>query len=438
MTGPSPETGASGQPALVSAVPAGLVDAGAAALATFGIGLVAARLLAPNAFAVYALFFALFTAVMVISTQLAFVPAEVRVIERPVDERLAWLPATLRAGWAPALLGSLVTPVTLLALPHDADRSVVTPLLVTALAAGVVSPVQDHVRRMLHAGGRSWAAAGVSAVQLTVTALGLLVLGLAPVSPGWVPFGALVAANLASAGYGIVAARRSTSPLPQPPDLRLSRLVSSGRWLLAVGLIPNGGAFVAGVLVAHLASAEALGHAEVARVVSRPIPVVAVALASVLGPRLMQAVTLGDRPGARRLERMFLGTLVLAALGYGAWVAVDWVGNPMAAILPSAYIVAGLVPAVVVGVTLNQFAVDLRLELTAGREEKRLARIEGVSGIVRMAAASTAAVTAEFAIPLAYAAMGIVRAVGFRRAAGRHLWSRDPVTPAAAPGSLVP
>lgn len=427
------------QPSLASAVPAGLADAGAAALATFAMGLAAARLMVPEAFAVYALAFSLFSAIMVISTQLAFQPAEVRVVERPVDQRLGLLPASLRAGVLPALLGSLLTPLTLAVLPGDADDSVVLPVLATALLAGVISPVQDHIRRMLHAGGRSWDAARVSGVQLVVAVAGIAGLWAAPISPGWVPFGALVIANVASSAVGVVLARRhAEDTMEHADDLQLSALVRSGRWLLVVGLVPNLGAFVAGALVAHLASAEALGHAEVARVVARPIPVVSVALAAVLGPRLMRAASRLDRPAALSLERTYLRILAAATVGYAAIVSIDWWGNPMAQLLPSAYVVSGLVPAMLAGVALNQLAVDRRLELTAAMQERRLAGIEGFSGVMRMLAAASATVTAEFALPISYATMGVIRAAGFRIAAARHLWSSAREAPPAASETLVP
>jgi O-antigen/teichoic acid export membrane protein len=208
--------------------------------------------------------------------------------------------------------------------------------------------------------------------------------------------------------------------------------------LLVVGLFPNMGAFVAAALVAHLASAEALGHAEVARVVARPIPVVAMALASVLGPRLMAAAAKRDLTGARHLERVYLGVLAGASLAYVALVVVDWPGNPMALILPEAYVVSWLVPAILVAMVLNQLAVDRRLELTAAGQERRLAVLETLSGGVRMLAAATAAVTGEFAIPLSYASMGIVRALGFRFAAIRHVWSGAEPSESRTGRTLVP
>src|SRR5690606_5281466 len=133
------------------------------------------------------------------------------------------------------------------------------PLTVTTAICTFLSPVQDHLRRMLHIGERSWLATAISVIQVAMTALAVVVAVRLEVPAAWIPFGALAVANLVSLAVG--GAMLGLSARSEPPDapaLQLSALVSSGKWLLVGGLLGPAIFFVASGLVTHLAGAEGL------------------------------------------------------------------------------------------------------------------------------------------------------------------------------------
>src|SRR5215210_6370062 len=116
---------------------------------------------------------------------------------------------------------------------------------------------------------------------------GIWVLTSAGADVWWIPFGALAFANVLSLTFGLVAAGRMTKPVQSPVSFR--SVMRSGRWLLLVGLLPTGSAFLAAVLVSRFSSTETLGYAEAARVLGQPILVLALGISASLGPRSMEA-----------------------------------------------------------------------------------------------------------------------------------------------------
>ena len=172
-----------------------LADTALASLATFAVSLIAIRYLRPTELGAYAVAFQAFLIAAVVPTQLLFIPAEVAVLDMRRPNRLAALSSTLRAG-APAAVvaatGAAALAAGSIALTGE---TAVLGLAVSMAAAAMLSPLQDHVRRMLHQAAQSWWAALVSLVQFAVAVGGVISLLAADVGTLVVPFTALTAAN---------------------------------------------------------------------------------------------------------------------------------------------------------------------------------------------------------------------------------------------------
>ena len=380
------------------AAPAGLVDAACASLATFGVGLYAARTLAPATLGVYALFFSAFVAASVVPTHLAFVPAQVRSLQHPAARRTRLLVPSLRAAALPLFLSAIVAAVAPVAVTAGAGASTLVPLTVTAGLCTAVSPVQDQVRRMLHAAERSWSAAAVSGVQLSSVVLGVPVLAATGVAGTWVPFGVLSFANSVSLFAGIAMAHAGSRET-QSVRLDAAELFRSGRWLTLGAAVPWGANFLAGAVVAQLAGAAALGYAEAARVASQPLLVLSTGLNTVIAPRLMAAAARGARDEVSRLRRPFTLLLFVAAGGYLLAFGWEWTLNPIARLLPLAYAVPGLLGLSIVAQLLAGHWMPYGAEMIGMRQERRLVRVAAMSSVCHCLVATLAWAIGPFAKP---------------------------------------
>lgn len=398
---------------------AGLFDAGLASLATFAVGIYAVRTLDPTILGAYALVYQAIFLVGIVPANLVFVPVEIAVVADPVVDRLDHLRRSLVLGAAPAVLSGLATAAWVLVAPPEAPRGPVVALTLTGIGTAILSPVQDHVRRMLHSGGRSWSAAWVSSFQLAIAVAALLALRALAVPHAWIPFGALGLANLVSLLVGIARAEAGRRGRQSGAPLRFRELVRSGRWLLGGGLLQPATGFAAAAIVSRLAGAAALGFAEAARVVAQPVWVLAVGLSSVLGPRSMEAARRRRRTEARRIARTFLLAVLIVGGMTLLWLGIEWRFNPLAWLLPAAYVVNGLVAASIVAQVVAATTFPFRSEVLGAREESAYTRIEGVASFTRVIVSATAPVTRAFAIPLGLAGVGLVRWVGFRRLLSR-------------------
>lgn len=416
-------------------MPAGLTDAALSSLATFVMGVYAARALDAEALGIFALFFSAFLLVSVVPAQLVLLPAEVIAVSRPMAERLGLLRRSLTVGIPVAVVAAVGVLIAIPVAPSDAVPGVLGPLAITSLAAAVLSPLQDHVRRLLHIAGSSWAAAGVSGLQLTGVAGGVASLAALDVPAAWVPFGALTAANALSLALGLALALVARPHQgSEAPSLR--RLLRAGRWLLLIGLLPVAAGFVSNSLVVRLTDASTLGHAEAARIVAQPLLVLSVGLTAVLGPRSMQAAVTNDEPSARRLRRLFLLLVLGGGMAYALLVGYSWPGNLAERLIPSAYVVPGLVVAALAANVAVGLAFPQRYELLGGGRERALAGTEAIASAGQCLAAVTAGMTDAFAKPLGVAILGLVRLLGFQRSV-RPLYSptAPPVeTPSTKPG----
>jgi O-antigen/teichoic acid export membrane protein len=399
-------------------VPAGLLDAGLASLATLAMGLYAVRTLHGPELGAYALFFAAFTLACVVPAQLILIPAQNAAIrEVPQRARLGLLDQTWRLGSPVAIPAALAAAATAL-VAAEGPPATLRALALTSAVCAWVSPLQDHVRRTLHLGGLSWLAAAVSLIQLISVLAYLTGFGLIGVPAAWRPFGALALANLTSLLAGSVPMRRR-GEAARLPRHTMAWLIGSGRWLLGMEALTAGAMFISSALVSRLAGPEDLGLAEAARVVAQPVFVVAVGLAATLGPRLIESGAAGDQRAAKRIAGPFQAVVLAVGLLYGGVTALAWPGNPLAGLVPSAYAVPFLVPVSVVAMTVVGLAFTRRSELIGGGRERVLPRVSIVAAALQSAVALTAPWTGAFARPLGVAMFGIALFVGlesYRRA----------------------
>jgi hypothetical protein len=393
------------------ALPAGLLDAGFASLARLAIGIYAARALTVSDLGAYALFFSAFVFASVVPMQFVLVPAELATLPAARRERLALLRQSLRIGMPVSVATALVATVAA-ALGAEAPTRVLWPLALTMTACAALTPLQEHVRRVLHLAGISWHAAVVSLIQLGCVVLALLLLERAQTPAIWRPFGALTIATVVSLAAGLLLTRRR-QPASTLPRYQVSDLMRSGRWLLAIEAVTAGATFLASIIVSRLDTLEALGYAEAARIVGQPIFVLASGLAVVLYPRAMEAGASRDRAAARHVARPYTVLLAIVGLVYGVLTAVPWWGNPLAGLVPRAYVVAGLVPVTVASFVLFSLPIMPRSELTGARRERVLPQVGLIAGVLQCAAALSAVWIGSFARPLGVALFGVVLLLGY-------------------------
>jgi O-antigen/teichoic acid export membrane protein len=391
---------------------AGLLDSGLSSLATFVIGVYAAQSLSPALLGGYALTFAALSLAAILPDATVFTPLEVLVVQHPRSERLGLLRHTIRTGFLAALLPGLGVTLWTFVAPSELPRDAVNAFTITAVVCAVLSPIQDHVRRMLHSGGESWLAASVSAVQLLVAIAGIGFFASTDLPAWWAPFGVLGAANLVSLAVGLLRVRFRRDVVAATPIWHPFDLHRSSGWMLLVGLIPAGATFLVSALVAAFASPTALGYAETARVVAQPLMVLTLGLSATFSPKLVEAAQSRDGVEAKRVRREYHRLLFAASILYVAVVSTAWAGNPMSWIVPKAYVVPGLVAVMLLSVFAQSLAMTGRFEMMGARREKALMFVEAGGNAMRAGFGCLAAVLGAFAIPFGVLALSAVRVMG--------------------------
>ena len=380
-------------------LPAGVIDSGFASLAGFAVALTAVTLFGDSDRGVYAIFFTAFVAGSLLANELIFTPAEVEAVSHPVPQRLSLVPQSLRLGIGPALLGALASPIAVLVSAGYSRPEVSLGLAVTSATAIVVSPMQDHLRRMLHIAEVSWVAAAVSTVQLATVSVCIGAGIVLDVAEAWLPFGALTVANVVSLSVATIAARSKVRE-HAGTTLRFRQLAATGVWFV-LNAAPATVWFAIAAIIAALAGPEALGFAESARVVAQPVLVLAGGLAAVLAPQAMRAAMDSDLAAAHKARRMFIGYMSLAGVAYALLAGWDWVLNPMAYLVPSAYSLGGLAALTILANLVTAATFLQGDELAGAGRVRSLAGISWFSSIVGLVASLTAATTGAYARPLA-------------------------------------
>lgn len=380
-----------------------------ASLATFIVGIQAVRLLSPESLGAYGLVFGGFALLMEFSARLVFLPAEIEAARRPAGERLGILGPSLRAGWPSVLLSGLLLVGVAWLIPDEVAPAVVVGLLATAIPCTMISPVQDHLRKMLHTGDRSFVAAAVSGIQLAAVIATLAVLTVADIPAPWHPFGALFVANVVSSAVGAVAWWRGRPAVVADPP-KFSTLAGAGRWHLLAGAAPKVGGLAAASVVAHIAGVPALGYAEGARVLARPVAVLSQGIKATIGPPLMRAAATRDRAASRRLSRLYAVIVGGCGVAYLLVAGFDWALNPLPGILPNAYAVPGLAAAMIAVFTVDRVAGSgAGMQLFGAGRARSFAVVETVSSAGQAAASFTALFAGAFAVPLGYLAASLIR-----------------------------
>lgn len=403
-------------PAARGVILAGVADAGFTSLSNFAAGLFAIRILEPSALGAYALVFTAFSLLTVVPAQLIFIPAEAAAASFSRDERAGVVPHTLRTGLLAALAAAVLLPAWILAAPPGIPVSALTALTVTGALCTLVSPLQDHLRRMLHVAGRSTEAMRVSAIHLALVLVAAAA-GLRMEANGaWVPFGALAAANLLSLAAGLFFLRGAGDARAADPGLAMRTLALKGRWLVLASLIGPAAAFVVALVVGHLAGVATLGLAESARVIGGPVTVLATGLSAVLGPRSIRSARARMSGEAARVATRF--HLLVAAAGglYLAWMGFTWALNPLAVLVPRPYTVPGLAAAAILAAVAHGGVFARRPELVGLERTRTIARIDVMGAVLRVALSTSALLVGPFALATALAGQAIFRRTAYRLA----------------------
>lgn len=394
---------------------AGIFDSGMSSLATFGVGFFAIRTLEPAVLGEYSLVATALFLTALLPTQLIFTPLEIQALSLSPRYRLRLLARTIPLGLMPALLAAVLTPFWIVFAPRT-SLDVAVALTVTGMICAFASPIQDHVRRVLHLGDASWAAAAVSAVQLTGAAGVILSMSLLGTPPAWIPLGALAGANILSSLVGVALAWRVGARGGGPANFDLPVAIRAGRMLVLVAFMPAGVEFLAAAAVARVAGAAMLGYAEAARVVSQPVWVLAAGLAAVMGPQSMAAAHERRSVDARRLARRQARIIAAVGILYVLAAGYVWPWNPLRILLPKAYVLTGMVCLMIVGNSILAMSAPGHAELLGGRRQATRLRIEISGSAVRLAMIATTKWLGAFSIPAGVIALGLVRGLAIDRA----------------------
>jgi O-antigen/teichoic acid export membrane protein len=404
-------------------LPAGVADAAFASLATFAAGLSAVNLFSDVDRGVYALFFTAFGLGVVLPWELILIPAEVNAVSYPVADRMRRARDTFRMGVPMALLGSLAIAIAAFMSRSLTTSDVLWGLTITAAVTTVLSPLQDHMRRLLHIAELNWRAAAVSGVQFAGVVVSLSVMLLLDAPVAVMPFGSLAIANALSLATGLILGDvRHQRPLEE--RLHFRALARQGRWLLTQALAPNISHFAVATIVTALAGAEALGYAEAARVVAQPVLVLATGLTAVLAPRAMEAAMHRDLDAARHNRRVYLLVMMSGGVLYLGAAATPWLLNPMKYLVPAAYVVTGLV-AVTIVANLISAAMYLDInELLGARKARPMAAIAIITSPILVLIALTARTTDALARPVGNLVRDSVQVLWYRAKLKSHYAGR--------------
>ncbi len=398
---------------------AGQLDAGLASLGTFAVGLYAVRSLPAADLGAYALMFSAFAVVSQFAAQLIYTPSEVHAVGWDRPTRLSVLRGSIRKGTLVAVVSSVGMIFAAVPLLGAVSTDTLVAFVASGMLLSMVSPTQDHIRRVMHLAGRSWRAATMSVVFVVAVIGGLV--GVGSVSPVWAPFGGLFVGNVFSIGLARVWVR-AEALAPDSPSYR--ELVESGKWLLGVGLASTGFGYLSATLVRLLAGVDVLGYVEGARVAAQPINIIALGLVAFIAPQAMEAAIARDATRARRWRVRFLALMTAVALPYALWIAPVWEANPLPGLMPNAYVIEGLVAVSLIVAFLNSASSPWRAELMAARQERVLGKTAAVTGSLESGlVAATAGFIGGFSLPIGHGIGGALRWLVYHLRLAR--WYRD-------------
>ncbi|MCI0426301.1 MAG: hypothetical protein L0Z47_10750 [Actinobacteria bacterium] len=391
---------------------AGQIDSGLSSIATFVAGLYAVSSFGTTLLGAYVVVFTAWNLARTVPSELIYTPSEVVAVGQQEARRIRVLDSSLRRGTLVSLAAAAGVLATFMIIEGDVGSEDAMALVVTAAAVTVIAPLMDHWRKMFHIAGSSWRGATTATAQMIVT-ISLIVALHGRLDPAWIPFGALATGYVVSALVAFLLTANLTrhdGVIPDPPGWdELSRI---GRWLLLANIAVFGSDFVLALIVRAAIGPDVLGYAEGARVVARPVIILGLGLAAVLGPRSVHAGMGPDPRASRATRRLFWWVSSIGGLLYLPLVGSAWDLNPLPDILPTAYVIDGLVVLCVVGAIVFNLALPWWFELLGGRRQHQLARAEVVGSILKTGTGLLAPLLQAFTLPVAWTVAFGARAIG--------------------------
>lgn len=400
-------------------IPAGVIDSGFASIATFAVGVFAVRYLTASGLGIYSVYFSAFVLATVIPRNLIFKAAQVNLLPFPMKSRLGAFRNGLLPGSFIALLSASLVSMAIPTATTTGQGTLVVPMTVTAFLAAFLSPIQDHLRTIMHLGEASWGAAAMSIVQGTVVGAVLVTAGIMNLDPAWIPFGALMVANTISLIVGFVLLERIGDD-PDTDSPSLGTLVRPGGWFLATEITKSAAEFVSRSIVLFVASPAVLGFVEGARLASRPLAVFVVGISAVVVPKSMEAGRTKDQTSAALLSKRFNGGVLVLGLVYLLVGGVSWPGNPMVELVPLGYTVSWLVPSMIIATAFQSTLFTKPGEIIGAGLERNLTRVEALGSTVFVLSSFLAGLIGAFSIPIAVTLTSAVRWIGYRRTLQEH------------------
>ena len=386
---------------------AGVVDSGLSSAATMLTSLYAVRFLSLDELGTYAVFFSAFILGAGVVGSLVHTPAEVAVLDVAGPDRLMSLRVSGGVGAAASIvLGLVLVPGCVLWLDQ-------VPLLLRLQLAGpallliVLSPAQDHARRLLHSGHLSTHAASLSGLQVATVAIALLAGHLSELPTVLVPGAALVTGNLLTLAMALSLRRRLSTRAGPGVDLSARSLLREGRWLAAGAAFGHATPFFVLLVLTSLLEIGVVGTVEGVRVLGQPLLVLGTGLLSVLAPRLYAAGREHDTPQARRAVGSYAAGMMLVTATYGLVVAVRWPGNPLPELFPAAYATAGLLPTHLATVAVAVATAPLAALLIGAGRQSGIFLAQVVALFASTVTAASALAIGAFAAPASALASGL-------------------------------
>ena len=414
---------------------AGVLDSGLSSATTMLTALYAVRFFSLDELGAYAVFFSAFVLGAGVVSSLVHTPAEVAVLDVDGPARLMSFRTSAGVGAAASTAGGLVLVAGCVLWLDQVPLVLRLQLALPALALVVLSPAQDHARRLLHSGRLSTRAAGLSALHLATVAGSLLAGHVSGLPTVLVPGGALVVGNLVTLAVALDMRRRLSSSTGPGVGHSPRGLLRDGRWIAAGSALAYASPFVVVLVLASLLDIGVVGTVEGVRVLGQPLLVLGTGLLSVLTPRLYRAGREREGAEARRATVGFSGGMLLVSAVYGAAVVVEWPGNPLPELFPAAYATEGLLAAHLGVVVFALTTTPLSALLIGASLQGRLLLGQALALVASTAAATSAVAIGAFAAP----ASALAAALCWAAVAGVLVRSafRRPVHPAALASASV-
>jgi O-antigen/teichoic acid export membrane protein len=303
----------------------GIGDAGFAALANLGMGIIAVRYFDTNQLALYSLFFSGWIVAQLFALQVVFLPARLAV------NKLTFIGAPnvfldIRRGLWIVLCGGAIAFVSGLPLYSSVGHGEYIAMATAAASLTIVAPFHSHVRSSLHLVGRHGTAALCSLANLVIGAAVLVTVPpLIGYTPSFLPFAALAFSNLGSAIVGICLLKRV-----ETATYDIVKFTTRVSYVGADLLIQVGG-YVVSLIVAHSIGTGGLAQLEAARILTSPIAVIAAGLGSYFVPIAIRSYIHNHNQRLRRVLIALTGTILAGGVLY--IIVLILFGRPIAALL---------------------------------------------------------------------------------------------------------